>query len=189
MPRPAHPDRLAAIDAIRQHAWQYGADEGPRRARLRFPDIAAPTWTRWCQTALGLDRAMADEIKQVVPRPDMPISPRTTKELAATRRAIDFHSVLDRMAADAELMAEYSTSVDAGGLRKLENPVTLQAANRMRGDVLKLAIRHAEAVWNVERLQALYDSLIEEIGSASPEVQRRVLERTQRVEAAWSQVT
>jgi hypothetical protein len=57
----------------------------------------------------------------------------------------------------------YSTSVDEKCVRKVRNPMALLAANRRCLEIVHLAIRHAEAAWNFERLQQVPDEIIDAI--------------------------
>ncbi len=45
----------------------------------------------------------------------------------------------------------------------MRNPMALLAANRRCLEIVRLAIRHAEAVWNFERVQQVPDEIIEAI--------------------------
>jgi hypothetical protein len=136
---------------VLQDCGAHGPAEGPRRARHRFLDTPMPTWDRWVKMARGQDRDLAQEAAEVVPRPDTILAPRSVEQRAAMRQAIDFYGIVDRMAADAELLCAHSTSTDGQGVRRMKNPVLLIAGNRLRAELVRIGMKHAEVVWSIER--------------------------------------
>ncbi|SEI81405.1 hypothetical protein [Paraburkholderia diazotrophica] len=186
MARPSHPERARALIEIRRHIGEYGAVEGPRKARERFPGVGKMTWLAWVRQVRDEDSDMAAEAARLVPRPDAPLPPLTDHHRAATRQAIDFFGEMAAMVDDAKLLADYSVVVDDNGRRRVKNPVTLALANRMRATNINLAMRHSELVWDVSRMQAMFDELIDAISDIDQDVATRVINAMRGVSEKWN---
>lgn len=188
MPRPADPQRFDALNQIRKYMLEHGEQEGQRLAKLDgYKHINKATWSQWCKLVREEDRQLAVDVIRHVPHPGVPagqappltpITPATPEQRVAVRRALDFFREISVMADDAQLLAEYSVSVDpATGVRKVRNPAMLAQSHKMRGVTLTLALKHAEAAWNLGRMEELYSAVIEAVGKADPEVRQAVLAR------------
>ncbi|KWA45810.1 hypothetical protein WL27_05370 [Burkholderia multivorans] len=191
MPRPSDPQRDDAIAAIRELAAQHGATEGVRRARERFPDVPRGTWGRWRAEALGpapdreqLERearaAVAAEVRENIPAVTELVS-ADAEAMPAARRALDFWRMLDELDEDARLLREFAVTTGPDGKRKVKVPFALRDAHRMRCDLIRLALQHAEAAHGVERTARLHEAIIAEIQAESPEMAKRVIDRLRRL--------
>jgi hypothetical protein len=63
--------------------------------------------------------------------------------------------------------------------------MALLAANRLRLDIARLTIGHAEAVRNFDRVQQMHDEIVDAIAAWSPELVQCVLGILNRVPEAW----
>jgi hypothetical protein len=160
---------------------------GGRMAREQFSDIPHGTWGRWRVEALGPapDREerereargkVAREVRESIPHLTKLVSD-DAEAIPATRRALDFWRLLGELDQDAQLLRSYAVTTAADGTRKLRVPFALVNAHRMRIDLMKLALQHAEVAWSTERTRQFHDAIIDVIGEVSPDLQRLVLER------------
>jgi hypothetical protein len=186
MARPSHPERARALIEIRRHIDEHGAVEGPRHAREKFPDVGKVTWLAWVRQVRDEGRDLAAEAARVVPRLDTPMPPSTDRQRVVARQAIDFFGELAAMTEDAKLLADYSVVVDENGRRKVKNPNTLAVAHRMRATNLNLAMRHSELVWDVSRMQAMFDELVGVIGELDRDVAIRAIEAMRGIAEKWN---
>lgn len=186
MPRPATPARLEAIKAIRELTLEHGTIEGPRLARLQFPDIPVPTWHRWVKMTRDEDRNLIEEVAAIVPHPARPPAPVTDSDRRSMRSAINFYSELDGMIADARLLSDYAIAVNNDGTRRIKNPKMLAMSHRMRATNLALAMKHSELAWNVDRLEQMHDAITGAIVQADRETGERVFAAVKEVYARWS---
>jgi hypothetical protein len=186
MSRPPHPDRIKAIEVIRDLTHQHGPAEGPRRARLRFPDVPVPTWHRWIKMTRDEDRDFIAEAAAAVPHPSRPPAPVTYGDRITMRRAIDFYSELDAMVADTRLLADYAVVTNDNGTRRVKNPQLLAVSHRMRATNLTIALKHSEMVWNVDRLEQMHDAIVRAILQADREAGERVFSALTEVVGRWN---
>lgn len=191
MARPADPQRDEATATIGELTRKHGVKTGLQLAREKFPDVPHATWARWRQAAVGnISEAEADAEAVVGMAPEVRAQIPTLQELApvvgdpvpATRRAINFWRMLDELEQDAQLMREFALSRTPDGKVKLRVPPALRDAHRMRCDLIRLALQQAEVAWSTERAATFYQTIIDEIGDESPDCQRRIMERLQRVQ-------
>ncbi|TCG08838.1 hypothetical protein BZM27_09310 [Paraburkholderia steynii] len=189
MPRPADPQRFDALNVIRKYVREHGEQEGQRLAKLDgYKHINKATWSQWCKLVREEDRQLAVDVILNVPRPDMPagqanpitpITPATPEKRATVWRAINFFACLNDMIADANLLAEYAAPTDANGVRKIRNPVMLVQAHRAKALNMQLALKHAEAAWNIQRFQNYEEVIAEMVKDAikdeAPVVRARIV--------------
>ena len=185
MARPPNHQRDDAINLMRSLTAQHGAKEGARLARKQFQDVPAGTWGRWRQMAVGNAAgadaqaltSLAAEVRRNIPTPEQ----LTADPVPATRRALDFWTMLDELEHDARLMRDFALARGADGSVKVRVPFALRAAHRMRCDLIRLALQQAETAWSIERAQGFFDAIIEAVGQESPGCQHRILERLRTV--------
>lgn len=191
MARPPDTRRDLAIETIRRLCAEHGLKEGCRQAREQFPGVPDGTWGRWRVQALGreserndLEReacaTVAAEIRENIPAMTELVA-TDAEAVPAARRALDFWRMLDELDEDARLLREFAVKVDADGSRKVKVPFALRDAHRMRCDLIRLALQHAEAAHSVEQAARFRDAILAEIEAESPELQRRVIGRLRRL--------
>ena len=188
MARPANHQRDDAIAALRSLTAQHGAREGARLAREQFPDVPAGTWGRWRQQAVGNATdanaqaltGLADEVRRAIPAPQALVQ----DPVPATRRALDFWSMLDELEHDARLLRDFALARGADGAVKVRVPFALRDAHRMRCDLIRLALQQSEVAYGVQRAQEFFDSIILAVGEESQDCQRRIMERLRLVQSS-----
>ncbi|MCD9228941.1 hypothetical protein ACPPTR_10540 [Ralstonia pseudosolanacearum] len=191
MARPPDTRRDLAIETIRRLCAEHGLKEGCRLAREQFPDVPDGSWGRWRVQALGreserndLEReacaTVAAEIRENIPAVTELVA-TDAEAVPAARRALDFWRMLDELDEDARLLREFAVKVDADGNRKVKVPFALRDAHRMRCDLIRLALQHAETAHSVEQAARFRDAILAEIEAESPELQRRVIGRLRRL--------
>lgn len=180
MARPPNHLRDEAIAAMRKLTAQHGTKEGTRLAREQFPGVPLGTWGRWRQLAIGgiastegqALSSLGDEIRRSIPTPE-----QLAAHIPATRKALDFWRMLDELESDARLLRDFALARGANGELKVRVPFALRDAHRMRCDLIRIALQHADAAWSAERARTFFDAVVEEVGTVSPECQRRIMER------------
>lgn len=191
MARPPDSRRDEAISTIRRLCTEHGLKEGCRLARKQFADVPDGTWGRWRVNALGPapDReemegearaAVAAEVRENIPAVTKLVS-ADAEAVPAARRALDFWRMLNELDDDARLLRDYAVTTAPDGTRKVRVPFALRDAHRMRTDLVRLALQHAEVAWSTERARQFHDAIIAAIGEVSPDLQRAVLERLRRL--------
>lgn len=186
MARPPNHQRDEAISLMRSLTAQHGAKKGLRLAREQFPDVPAGTWGRWRQMAVGnvagadakALTSLAAEVRRNIPTPKQ----LRADPVPATRRALDFWTMLDELEHDARLMRDFALARGADGAVKVRVPFALRDAHKMRCDLIRLALQQAEVAWSTERAATFYETVIHEIEAESPECQRRIMTRLARVQ-------
>jgi len=174
----AHPQRAEAISVIRSMRAFYSQDpaEGERQAYAKFPDIAKATWSGWVKLA----RQPAE------PASVRPTSVRASTMPAADGKPLTFEQRIARIDSHVAMIVTASTreviDESSGEIRTLaKNPAMLAQAVRLQSGAAEMLVKYAIAVENLGRMQELYDTIIEEIGKVSPEVQRAVFDRLREV--------
>lgn len=190
MARPADPRRDAAIATISDLTRKHGVKEGLRLAREQFSDVPNATWARWRQAAVGnVSETEAEAVVGLAPqvRAHIPelheLAPAVENPVPATQRALNFWKMLDELEQDAQLMREFAISKGADGKIRLRVPSALRDAHRMRCDLIRLALQQADVAWSAERAAKFYQVILDEIGSASPECQKRILARLHNIQS------
>lgn len=100
---------------------------------------------------------------------------------------LDFVAEIHSLYADATMLREFSiaSSVDASGakIEKIKNPVMFDKSIVRRATLLENAIRAVQEVWDLRTMQHFYETIIDEIGTESPEVQQRIIQRLAELNA------
>jgi hypothetical protein len=190
MSRPANPDRPHAITHIRLLVKKHGHKHGAKLAREQYKHIAAPTWHRWVNEAIGDARFdagrvaaenLAAEVVKNVPNPTAIVPGLVIEHPATARRAIDFWKLLDGLEADAELLRNFATTLDQDGKRKVKIPRVLVDSAKLRSDLVRLALQYSSEVYGFDKMQQFNDAILAEIDQESPELTRRILARLRRL--------
>ncbi len=174
------------MNHIRRYVLEHGEQEGQRLAKLDgYRHVNKATWSQWCKRVREEDRQLAADVILNVPHPGVPagqappftpITPVTPEQREAVRQALDFFLEIGVMREDAQLLRDYSAPVDpVKGVRKVRNPVMLEKSNKMRATMLTLALKHAETVWNQERMEELYQAVVDEVGKADHGVRQAII--------------
>lgn len=121
----------------------------------------------------------------------LPASPRPeyiARNGEAGLATLDFVAEIHALYADAKKLRAYSVSqgVDpATGeeVEKIKNPMAFDRSIVRRADLLETAIKAVQEVWDLRTMQAFYETIIEEIGKVSPEVQQKIMHRLAELNA------
>lgn len=97
-------------------------------------------------------------------------------------QTLDFVAEIHALYGDATKLRNYALSVstdEATGekVEKIKNPAAFDKSIVRRANLLETAIKAVQEVWDLRTMQAFYETIIEEIGRESPEVQRRIMQR------------
>ncbi len=199
MPRPKEEKKAEIIAAIREHLLLIGPRDY-ESLQAKFPDVSRPTFYRYLKTAReSLEAAAVAEspaalkmaqqrIHAQVAKPEktiaavkahLPVMPSPAVIAAdpgAASQAFKFFAFFQSIVEDAELLRGTAVVVDeATGKQKVRNPAMLDKVITRRLGIAQTYLQAFEAVYNAERIQELYNVIVEEVGKASPEVQMAVL--------------
>jgi len=94
---------------------------------------------------------------------------------------IDFVAEIYSLYRDAQMLRAFGIKTvvadDGTVTEKILNPAAFDKSIVRRADLLETAIKAVQEVWDLRTMQNFYETIIEEIGAESPEVQRRIMER------------
>lgn len=95
---------------------------------------------------------------------------------------LDFVAEIHKLYADASMLRAYAmknrTDPETGEvLEAINNPMAFDKSIVRRASLLETAIKAVQEVWDLRTMQNFYETIIDEIGKESPEVQRRIMER------------
>ncbi|MGY3551194.1 hypothetical protein [Bradyrhizobium sp. USDA 4469] len=176
MPRDAHPDREAALAAIKNHTERLGRIEGQRHARKLFPHVELPTWQGWCRLVrLREKEPEAASPATALPAPSVPAAvPVTSGE------PLSFNARLGLLDAVAIAMLDTAWPMDTEtGSRstRVKNPMLAKAAAAILRDSSALWARHHEAEANAERFVERLTEIGSTLGSVLADVGDKDLTR------------
>lgn len=163
-----------------------GNEKGLVKLRDQYHGVPKASWYRWvhsCKELMGhVDQktqrltesaAIAMEIGEHLPAAPSPSY--VDKKGAAGN--MDFMQRLESLYEDAETLRKFS--MDQSGRIKL--PKYLTQSVSLRQKLLETALKAMQEVWDLRRMQAFYDSVLEEIAKESPEVAMRIMERLKKL--------
>ncbi|MCI0146678.1 hypothetical protein KNO81_12345 [Paraburkholderia sediminicola] len=166
MAREAHPQRTAALIAIREHVARLGTIEGQRAARALFPAIGKPTWEGWCRLVRLGDRAdvvQSAELVAVAAHPVTRITPMTT---GVEPYGVGFDQRIAEIDAINLALKDVAWPIDreTGRRGRVKNPILLKVARDGFAQSAGLVAKHQEAAWSAEQYQARIDQITDVIG-------------------------
>lgn len=150
------------------------------RERLAASVKKFPTTTRAQRMAKERLDQGAEEIVDHLPAAPSPAYIAKTGDKGL--RTIDFVAEIQTLYRDATMLRAYAVKervdpVTGEMVEVINNPAAFDKSIARRADLLETAIRAVQEVWDLRTMQNFYETIIEEIGKESPEVQRRILER------------
>lgn len=96
-------------------------------------------------------------------------------------QALDFVAEIYALYRDANMLRAFAitnvTAEDGTTIEKIKNPAAFDKSIVRRADLLETAIKAVQEIWDLRTMQNFYETIIEEIGRESPEVQKRIMER------------
>jgi hypothetical protein len=96
-------------------------------------------------------------------------------------QTLDFVAEIHSLYRDASMLRAFAIKAvqgeDGTTTEKILNPAAFDKSIVRRADLLETAIKAVQEVWDLRTMQNFYETIIEEIGKESPEVQRRIMER------------
>lgn len=199
MARSKEEKKAEIVAAMREHLLLVGPREY-EALQAKFPDLSRPTFYRYLKIAreeleaaaaadspAALRMAQARIHSQVAPaaktaeriKAHMPVMPSPAViagDPGAASQAFKFFAFFQSIVEDADLLRSSAVVVDeATGKQKVRNPALLDKVITRRLGIAQTYLNAFEAVYNAERIQQLYEVIVEEVGKASPEVQMAVL--------------
>ncbi len=199
MPRSKEEKKSEIIAAMREHLLLVGPRDY-EALQAKLPELTRPTFYRYLKIAreeleaaaaadspAALRMAQARIHSQVAPaaktteriKAHMPVMPSPAViagDPAAASQAFKFFAFFQSIVEDADLLRGSAVVVDeATGKQKVRNPALLDKVITRRLGIAQTYLNAFEAVYNAERIQQLYQAIVDEVGKASPEVQMAVL--------------
>ena len=189
MAREAHPQRTAALIAIREHVARLGTIEGQRAARALFPAIGKPTWEGWCRLVRLGDRADVEQPVEVV----AVAHPITPIPAGVESRGFEFDQRIAEMDAAARALIDVAWPVDSETRRRgrVKNPMLLKAAHAALAQTAGLVVKYQEAAWSYERCLERMEELVDTAsavlkGAGDRELARQFIKALGELEARWA---
>lgn len=167
--------RDEVFQALREAIGKYGLEAGPKLVREAYPDVPNGTWYRWLREISASPKEVAVQKARKAARnlPAAPPPEYIAEKPAEARRNIDFMSRLENLYSDAEMLREFSVTKTEDG-EKIRVPLFFEKSIRLRADLLDSALQALAQVWDLQRMQRLHDLILQEIGKADPETQKRI---------------
>jgi len=128
-------------------------------------------------------RAAIKSVKQITLGQVVPVAPSpniiaTAENAQEMRHTIDFMSHVDEMLDDVRKIRDWALAdPDDWGEQKIKNVHYFMNAVRLKCDVLGTALKGQQEFYDLRKMSEFYDTIIEEIGRADPDTQRRILDR------------
>lgn len=206
MARPRSPEATACIAACREHILIDGGGDLPS-VRAKFPGMSPGTFYRLVDIARqdieasavteqtpGALRDAQARIRARIETPKqqerrlktmLPASPSPAVVASmsgpAQSRVFDFLGYFMRTVTDADLVRGRAVQVQPDGTEKVVNPMLLNSSVRTRLSVLDTYLSALGEFYNLEKLQALYEIVIEEVGKESPGAKAAILARLRKL--------
>lgn len=175
--------------------------------RAQFPDMAPGTFYRLVEVAKqdmeatavtdqspGALRSAQSRIRARIDTPAqqekrlramLPASPSPAVVASMSgqdqQRVFDFMGYFMRTVGDAELVRSRAVQQQPDGTEKVVNPLLLNSSVRTRLSVLDTYLSAVGEFYNLEKLQALYELVIEEVGKESPAAKAAILARLRKL--------
>lgn len=191
---PYPPEQQAAVfKAIEEHIAEFG----PRtygKIFEQFPDVNRSTIWNWIKRVRenppsqdrirALHHQLQERIKNGADRtlPAPPPAGLYTDDPATAMARLDFAAEIPRLYRDAEMLRSFSIlerTDEATGLKyeKIRNPVAFEKSIRARAAIIESGLSVMKELWNIATIQRFYEMMIEEIGKADIDTQKRILVR------------
>jgi hypothetical protein len=164
-----------------------GDEDGLKKLRENYHGVPIASWYRWIHSVKELighvdqktqrlteSAAIALEVGEhlpAAPSPDYVGKPGAAGNM-------DFMQRLESLYQDAETLRKFSMDDKTG---RIKLPKYLTQSVSLRQKLLETALKAMQEVWDLRRMQAFYDSVLEEIAKESPEVAMRIMERLKKL--------
>lgn len=178
--------RAAIVSYVLRHIKRYGQKKWAR-VYEEFSEIPHRTVRRWIDKVLNnevtdediLVSSIADAKRGAKKLAGMiPVAPPPTVIAAKgieARRSIDFMAQLQEMLSDLAMLREFSMS-EKDGKKGIRNAMYFSMSIKLRKEVVETCIRAMQAIWELGRMEDMYNIVIEKVGESSPELQREIME-------------
>lgn len=155
------------------------------------------SWVKEVKTAAAASPALAaarTAIQTVVEGRETQLPEGVSGHLPATpspnfisktgaRGLAQFDMILEikKLYADAEMLRAYSVkevkTEDGEAREHIKNPVAFDKSIARRASLLETSISAVQQIWNLRTMQSFYEVVVQEIGKADPDTQKRILVR------------
>lgn len=185
--------RAAVVKAIEEHIAEFGP-RGYRKVFERFPDVKETTIWQWIQRVrsdppsqerirslhLQLQERIKNGLDRTLPAP--PPAGLYTDDPETAMARLDFAVEIPKLYRDAEMLRSFSIlerTDEATGLKyeKIRNPVAFEKSIRARAQIIESGLSVMKELWSIANIQRFYEMMIEEIGKADVDTQKRILVR------------
>jgi hypothetical protein len=178
--------RYAAIDDIKHHIATVGS-KGWAVVQARHPDVSPASFWRFVREAkrdLAADdmRVVCEQGVRSAPCPDQGGGSGDVAVFEAddVPRRIDFLRAYREMFSDVAALRQSALNAD-GSVR---SPAILDRSIKRRLALIRQAVKLSQQIYALRNVQLVMDTLMDEIASESPGLQRRVVARLRQLQAA-----
>jgi hypothetical protein len=125
------------------------------------------------------DRATAAAAGEI---PSPPPALVARQGVERSMRKLDFAEEIENLYRDAELLRAFSvkevTDTESGEVsERIKNAHTFEKSIKTRASIIETSLKVLDELWNARTIQQFYSIIIEEIGKADLETQKRILAR------------
>lgn len=190
----ANPWKATAVEAINSHLRDCGPVEWERVAS-KFPDVPKATLWRWIkelrdkasdspsrqklQAASKKVRKVVEDVRAVGGMLPAAPSPSYLAEKGAEGEAnMNFLGRLNQLYEEGEKLRDFACNSDG----KIRIPLFYQSSINIRRNLLQTSLDVMQQVYDLRRMEAFYEAVTEEVGSVSPEAQRKIMDRLRRLD-------
>lgn len=202
----AHPLRAEAIAAIQAHLAAHGSKNWKPLLEKYEGQVSQNTLWTWIREAKEMAAASPvlaaakTAIQTVVTGREDQLPASVAENLPATpspdyisktgeRGLAQFDMILEinKLYDDAKMLRAFSVKEvkgeDGSTIEHIKNPVAFDKSIARRANLLETSIRAVQEIWNLRTMQAFYEVVVEEIGKADPETQKRIITRLAELNA------
>jgi hypothetical protein len=190
----ANPWKAEAVEAINAHLRDHGPS-GWERVESKFPNVPKATLWRWIkevrekasdspsrqklQAAKAKIKKIVEEVHSVGGSlPAAPSPAYLAAKGAEGEASINVLGRINELYKEAEQLRDYALN-DVG---KIRIPIFYKESINLRRNILQTKIDMLQEVYDLRRMEAFYEAIMDEIGKVSPEVQRAIVDRMRRID-------
>ena len=171
--------RREVLQALREAVKKYGEEAAPKIVREKYPNtmVSKATWYRWlAEVQIHPKQVNArDSIKLAKSLPAAPPAAYISDKPTEARKNINLLTRLEDLYSDAEMLRAHSVT-QKEDREVIRLPSFFAQSIKLRSDLLDNALAAMAQVWDLKRMQDLYELVMREVGKADPETQKRIIE-------------
>lgn len=200
MPKPPLPGRDTAFAAIRQHLAAHGRDGVMELRSEHWEHVPLATWYNWVSQAKSAKPTAADlavardvlrrslenpaALSAAVASATMPASePVGGLTPGEARRSLNLIERLEGLWQDCLMVRQHAIKHSGAGDEEIKLLKAFCQSISMRSGIIANVLAALDKLWNMQRMQAFHDAVVDEVRKESPECAARIIARMSRLAA------